>query len=105
LRERIVEKAIALQTCARWARDRFRIETQLKMFFFSALSFGEGGFDLAASHGGRATGLPLFFGRAALFDRGKGSRLRGIRVAAHPFIIPTVKELHVDIELIENPRH
>ena len=75
------------------------------MFFFSALSFGEGGFDLAASHGGRATGLPLFFCGVTLFDRGKRGCLRRIRVTAHAFIIPAMKEFHVDIELIKNPRH
>src|SRR5262249_31937289 len=104
--QRVVNKSIELETRARRARHRFRVKTELKMLLFAALSFGQSGFDLAARHSGApVAGLPLFFCGLALFDRSKRGRLRRIRVAAHPLVVPTMEEFHVDIKLIENSRH
>ena len=75
------------------------------MLFFAFLGFGEGFDHPAAWHVSAATAKsPLLFRFLAFFGRGNRRGLGCVGMAAHAFIVPTMEELHIDVELIENPR-
>jgi hypothetical protein len=74
------------------------------MLFFAFLGFGEGFDHPAAWHVSAATAKsPLLFRFLAFFGGGNRRGLGCVGMAAHAFIVPAMEELHIDVELIENP--
>ena len=100
-----MNEAVRFKSCARRARNAFRIEAEFQVFFFALLSFGEGVLIAAVWHDDRGlANSTLLFCRLALFNGGERGGFRRIGVAAHTFIVPAMEEFDIDIELIEYSR-
>src|SRR4029453_2650529 len=74
------------------------------MLFFSLLSLGKGRFNPAAGHDQSWPEYsPLLFCRPALLRSSQSGGFPRVGMTVHSLFIPAMEELHVDIELIENP--
>src|SRR5947207_1389811 len=73
------------------------------MLFFALLGFCKGFFNPSGGHKFvEKKSSPLFFRNPAALGGRQRSRFACAGVAAHSLFVPTMKQAHVDIELVEN---
>ena len=92
LRKSIVDEAIAVQPGAETAGNAWRVKAEFEVFLFSLLGLAKRFFDPARWHDLAEGQLStLFLNLLLLFGGGQWRGLAGVRMTAHPFVIPTVE--------------